>query len=121
MNRDVKYWLGLCGVVALATLAGVVVMRVANRNHPLVAYQRVHLGMTCQQVYAELGPPNGAEILGDINFYLTSWCKDDYVISISFRRDEDGNMTVRDKSIKTRAEEMREIQELIQEMTKRSE
>jgi len=72
VNRDVKYWLVLFGVLALTAA---VVVRIAERRidrRDLVGgYERVQIGMTIEEVEAELGRPDS--LIGNLGMIYLDW------------------------------------------------
>jgi hypothetical protein len=83
IGKSTKQWLGWCGLLALAALIVVAVVRhrhVQNQNAFLI-YERIEIGMPYEEVEKQLGKPSG-----DISFGGKShcaWRKGDYVISVS--------------------------------------
>jgi hypothetical protein len=67
MSRDVKYWLGLFAIVAV-----VATVTIVSRPEPIQKrYERVHEGMTMEQVDAELGKPSGG--IGFLGLVEIQW------------------------------------------------
>lgn len=71
-----RQWRNLFAVMALITLIIVFVAHVARRNHVTVAYERVRVGMTRDEVYAELGAPSACCIQGGgVHRWTRGWAR----------------------------------------------
>jgi hypothetical protein len=94
MNRDVKYWLALFGLVFLAAaVVGALVDRQCCR--PLRQYEAITEGMSLQDVVCELGRGDGANFecrsgaaCSTPGMYSVWWRKGAYVISVTVSTDD---------------------------------
>jgi hypothetical protein len=94
-----KLWSNLFTLVALMTVAAVFVAHRGRQSHVTVAYERVHVGMTWDEVEAELGPPSPSCLQhGGFHSWYAGWAKPGGFIWIELVEGEEA-MVVKHKSM----------------------
>jgi hypothetical protein len=88
VSQDVKRWLGLFGILAVATA---IVVCPLLRPPPIVAaYNRIQVGMTVQEAVAIMGEPTGGDCESSCIFV---WNRDGYRVVVSFPQEPPARIT----------------------------